>query len=89
MSEHRTDWHSAFFQALCQDLNEYNDILEYEANHPLTSMPFEETPINSLPPSALLLSRLEVAKLLVILLVSLRFLQLPATKLAAHLAASS
>jgi hypothetical protein len=53
MSEHRTDWHSAFFQALCQDLNEYRDILKYEENHPLTSMPLEiDVVIIKKPPEA-------------------------------------
>ena len=32
-------WHPAFFEAIQMELEEYSDVLEFQAEHPLTSEP--------------------------------------------------
>jgi hypothetical protein len=37
--EERIHWHPAFFEAIQKELEEYKDVLEFEAEHPLTEEP--------------------------------------------------
>jgi predicted protein tyrosine phosphatase len=37
--EERIPWHPAFFEAIQKELEEYKDVLEFEAEHPLTEEP--------------------------------------------------
>jgi hypothetical protein len=39
MSQKRVPWHPAFYEALRQDLKEYEDVLQYEAEHQLAKEP--------------------------------------------------